>query len=65
MNSAIVLKEALRVGGLSSLYWNKEQITGEIWYSLLENEVILGIDSFLLFLKAKFKKDLTKKLFQL
>lgn len=30
MNSAIVLKEALRVGCLSSLYVNKRQVTGEI-----------------------------------
>lgn len=49
MNSAIVLKEALRVGRLSSLYLNKWQVTGEIWYSLLENEVIWGIPSVLLF----------------
>lgn len=65
MNSAIVLKEALRVGCLSSLYLNKRQVTGEIWYSLVENEVILGTASFLLFerpLQVSFsKKDLTEE----
>lgn len=62
MNSAIVLKEALRVGRLSSLYLNKWQVTGEVWDSLIQNESILEIVFSLLEVR---KKDLTEKEFQL
>ena len=49
MNAAIVLKEALRVGCLSSLYSNKWQTTGESWNSL-DNRSHFGNSIFFFFL---------------
>ena len=66
MNAAIVLKEALRVGCLSSLYSNKWQTTGESWNSL-DNRSHFGNSIFFFFycLKGlcKGQKALTEKEF--